>query len=60
MSYYSERSREEQKEILEIANFICDFNMQKGGVGDRYLSYAVEVAAALYDEGYRKAAPRKK
>lgn len=44
MSYNSELSREEKKEILEIANFICDFNVQKGSVGDRY----------------RKAAPRKK
>lgn len=59
MSCYQERSSEEQKEILEIAYLICDYNLQKGGVGDRYLPYAAEVAMAIYDEGYRKVAHRK-
>ena len=35
-----EYSQQEQKEILEIANLICDFNTHKGGVGERYLPYA--------------------
>ena len=49
-------SQQEQKEILAIANLICDFNMQKGSVGnrDRFLPYASEVAFAIYDAGYRK------
>jgi len=54
-----EYSQQEQKEILEIANLICDFNTHKGGVGERYLPYAAEVAAAIYDAGYRKVAPCK-
>lgn len=54
-----EYTQQEQKEILAIANLISDFNMQKGGVGDRYLPYAAEVAAAIYDAGYRKVASPK-
>lgn len=33
--------------------------MQKGSIDERYLPYVGEVAEAIYDEGYRKVAPRK-
>ena len=56
-----EYAQQEQKEILAIANLICDFNVQKGSVGnrDRFLPYAAEVAFAIYDAGYRKVKPTK-
>ncbi len=57
-----EYTQQEQKEILAIANLICDFNIQKGSVGnrDRFLLYAAEVAFAIYDAGYRKVESPKK
>lgn len=59
MSFFETRSKEEYEEISALAKFIGDYNMQKGSIDARYLPYVSEVAAALYDEGYRRAAPRK-
>ena len=47
------------EEILELAKFIGDYNMQKGSIDERYLPYVKEVAEAIYDAGYRKTAPRR-
>ena len=59
MSFFRKRDREEEEEIYALAKFIGDYNMQKGSIDERYLPYVVEVAEAIYDEGYRKVAPRK-
>lgn len=56
MSFFERRSIEEKEEILALAKFIGDYNMQKGSIDERYLPYVTEVAAAIYDEGYRKVA----
>lgn len=56
MSFFERRSIEEKEEILALAKFIGNYNMQKGSIDERYLPYVTEVAAAIYDEGYRKAA----
>lgn len=56
MSFFEQRSNEEMEEILALAKFIGDYNMQKGSIDERYLPYVTEVAAAIYDEGYRKVA----
>ena len=47
------------KFIKFLAKFIGDHNMQKGSIDERYLPYVSEVAAAIYDAGYRKVAPTK-
>lgn len=59
MGFYRKRNREEEEEIYALAKFIGDYNMQKGSIDERYLPYVCEVAEAIYDEGYRKVAPRK-
>lgn len=59
MSFFAERSNKETEEILALAKFIGDYNMQKGSIDERYLPYVREVAAAIYDEGYRKVVPPK-
>ena len=59
MSFFKHRHPEEMEEILELAKFIGNYNMQKGSIDERYLPYVGEVAEAIYDEGYRKVAPRK-
>lgn len=59
MGFFQTRSKEEWEEILALAKFIGDYNMQKGSIDERYLPYVREVAEAIYDEGYRKADPRK-
>lgn len=60
MSFFERRSIEETEEILALAaKFIGDYNMQKGSIDERYLPYVTEVAAAIYDEGYRKVVPPK-
>ena len=56
MSFFETRSIEEKEEILALAKFIGNYNMQKGSIDERYLPYVTEVAAAIYDEGYRKVA----
>lgn len=56
MSVFERRSIEEKEEILALAKFIGNYNMQKGSIDERYLPYVTEVAAAIYDEGYRKVA----
>lgn len=56
MSFFERRSIKEKEEILALAKFIGDYNMQKGSIDERYLPYVTEVAAAIYDEGYRKVA----
>lgn len=56
MSFFERRSIEEKEEILALAKFISNYNMQKGSIDERYLPYVTEVAAAIYDEGYRKVA----
>ena len=56
MSFFEQRSNEEMEEILALAKFIGDYNMQKGSIDERYLPYVTEVAAGIYDEGYRKVA----
>lgn len=53
-SFISQRSIEEETEIYELAKFIGDYNMQKGSIDERYLPFVREVAAAIYDAGYRK------
>lgn len=60
MSFFEKRGIEEMEEILTLAKFIGDYNMQKGSIDERYLPYVTEVAAAIYDEGYRKVALPKK
>lgn len=50
------RSAAEEEEIYALAKFIGDYNMQKGSIDERFLPYVREVAAAIYDEGYRKVA----
>ncbi len=59
MSFFERRSIKEKEEILALAKFIGDYNMQKGSIDERYLPYVAEVAAAIYDEGYRKVVPPK-
>lgn len=59
MNFFPKREQEELEEILALAKFIGDYNMQKGSIDERYLPYVKEVAEAIYDEGYRKVAPRK-
>lgn len=54
MGCFQTRSSEEWEEILALAKFIGDYNMQKGSTDERYLPYVREVAEAIYDEGYRK------
>ncbi len=56
MSFFERRSIEEKEEILALAKFIGNYNMQKSSIDERYLPYVTEVAAAIYDEGYRKVA----
>ena len=56
MSFFERRSIGETEEILALAKFIGNYNMQKGSIDERYLPYVTEVAAAIYDEGYRKVA----
>ena len=56
MSFFERRSIEEKEEILALAKFIGNYNMQKGSIDERYLPYVTEVAAAIYDEGYGKVA----
>ena len=58
-SFFKHRPPEELDEILALAKFIGDYNMQTGSIDERYLPYVREVAEAIYDEGYRKTAPRK-
>ena len=53
-NFFLQRSKEEETEIYELAKFIGDYNMQKGSIDERYLPYVREVAAAIYDAGYRK------
>lgn len=53
-SFFLQRSKEEETAIYELAKFIGDYNMQKGSIDERYLPYVREVAAAIYDAGYRK------
>ena len=53
-SFFLQRSNEEETEIYELAKFIGNYNMQKGSIDERYLPYVREVAAAIYDAGYRK------
>ena len=53
-SFFLQRSKEEETEIYDLAKFIGDYNMQKGSIDERYLPYVREVAAAIYDAGYRK------
>ncbi len=59
MNLFPQRSKEETDEIYALAKFIGDYNMQKGSIDERYLPYVSEVAAAIYDAGYRKVAPAK-
>ena len=59
MSFFERRSIEEKEEILALAKFTGNYNMQKGSIDERYLPYVKEVAEAIYDAGYRKTAPRK-
>lgn len=59
MYSFPKRSTEEEKAILALAKFLGDYNMQKGSIDERYIPFIFEVAAALYDAGYRKAAPAK-
>lgn len=59
MSLSKTRPKEETEEIYELAQFISDYNMRKGSVDERFLPYVSEIAMALYDEGYRKTAPRR-
>lgn len=59
MSFFRTRSQDEWDEILSLAKFIGDYNMQKGSIDERYLPYVREVAEALYDEGYRKVSQKK-
>lgn len=59
MSFFETRSKEEWEEIFALAKFIGDYNMRKGSIDERFLPYVSEIAAALYDEGYRKTAPRR-
>lgn len=59
MSLFGDRSNKEWDEIIELAKFIGDYNMEKGSIDERYLPYVREVAAAIYDAGYRKVAPCK-
>ena len=58
MSFFKHRPPEETEEILELAKFIGDYNMQKGSIDERYLPYGKEDAESIYDAGYRKPAPR--
>lgn len=56
LHFFPQRTKEEEAEIYAIAKFIGDYNMQKGSIDQRYLPYVREIAAALYDAGYRKVA----
>ncbi len=58
MSLSKARSKEETEEIYELAQFISDYNMRKGSIDERF-PYESAIAMALYDEGYRKTAPRR-
>lgn len=55
-SLFSLRSKAEEDAIYELARFIGDYNMRKGSIDECYLPYVREVAAAIYDAGYRKTA----
>ena len=59
MSLSKARSKEETEEIYELAQFISDYNMRKGSIDERFPPYESAIAMALYDEGYRKTAPRR-
>lgn len=59
MDFFETHTKEEAEEIYELAQFIGDYNMRKGSINERFLPYVSEVAAALYDEGYRRTAPRR-
>lgn len=59
MDLFERRTKEEAEEICALARFIGDYNMRKGSIDARFLPYVSEIAAALYDEGYRRSAPRK-
>ena len=59
MSLSKARSKEETEEIYELAQFISDYNMRKGSIDERFPPYESAIAMALYDEGYRKPAPRR-
>ena len=59
MSLSKARSKEETEEIYELAQFISDYNMRKGNIDERFPPYESAIAMALYDEGYRKTAPRR-
>ena len=39
MSFFERRSIEEKEEILALAKFIGNYNMQKGSIDERYLPY---------------------
>jgi hypothetical protein len=54
MCFFKTRSNKEWEEIFALAQFISDYNMQKGSIDERYLPYVREVAEAIYDAGYRK------
>lgn len=59
MDFFETHTKEEAEEIYELAQFIGDYNMRKGSINERFLPYVSEIAAALYDEGYRRTAPRR-
>lgn len=59
LHFFPQRTKEEEEEIYALAKFIGDYNMQKGSIDQRYIPYVREIAAALYDAGYRKVASRK-
>lgn len=59
MSLSKTRSKEETEEIYELAQFISDYNTRKRSIDERFPPYESEIAMALYDEGYRKTAPRR-
>lgn len=54
--FFVQRSKEEEQEIFDLAKFIGDYNIRGGSIDARFLPYVREVAAALYDAGYRKTA----
>lgn len=59
MDFFETHTKEDAEEIYELAQFIGDYNMRKGSINERFLPYVSEIAAALYDEGYRRTAPRR-
>ena len=54
--FFVQRSKEEEQEIFDLAKFIGDYNIRRGSIDARFLPYVREVAAAIYDAGYRKIA----